>query len=344
MKHWDFALGNPPYQAETENEGDRKQPVYNDFMDAAYEIADCVELIHPARFLFNAGQTKKDWNKKMLNDEHFKVLTYEPDASRVFSNTEIKGGIAITIRDRRKNYGAIGTFTSYPELNSIVHKVRTQIEGGQGLNEIIASQGLFRFSNAFFADNPAASSKMGKGTGSKIVSSVMEKLPEVFLANKPSTGDYVRFLGRIKSTRVYKWIRRDYLVDNAYIDCFKLFIPEANNTGAFGETLTDPIIGFPGDGTADTYLCAGTFDNKLEVEHFVKYMKTKLFRALLGVKKVTQHCPPQVWEMIPIQDFTSASDINWSRSIAEIDQQLYKKYGLTDEEIQFIETHVKEMN
>ena len=75
----------------------------------------------------------------------------------------------------------------------------------------------------------------------------------------------------------------------------------------------------------------------------ILYIKTKFFRALLGVKKVTQHCPPSVWSMIPLQDFTSTSDIDWSKSIAEIDRQLYKKYGLIPDEIKFIETHVKEM-
>ena len=64
---------------------------------------------------------------------------------------------------------------------------------------------------------------------------------------------------------------------------------------------------------------------------------------MLGVKKVTHHCPPTVWKMIPLQDFTSQSDIDWSKSIPEIDKQLYDKYSLSPEEIEFIETHVKEM-
>lgn len=76
----------------------------------------------------------------------------------------------------------------------------------------------------------------------------------------------------------------------------------------------------------------------------INYIKTKFFRALLGVKKVTQHCPPSVWSMIPLQDFTENSDIDWSKPIAEIDRQLYKKYSLTLDEIRFIETHVKEMD
>lgn len=82
---FDYCIGNPPYQAENEN-NHRNPPVYHSFMDAAYTIADKVELITPARFLFNAGQTPKNWNEKMLNDEHFKVLSFEKDGSVVFPN------------------------------------------------------------------------------------------------------------------------------------------------------------------------------------------------------------------------------------------------------------------
>ena len=76
---FDYAIGNPPYQEDVQNKGDRANPVYDKFMDAAYQVADVVELIHPARFLFKAGQTSKAWNEKMLSDEHFKILHYESD-------------------------------------------------------------------------------------------------------------------------------------------------------------------------------------------------------------------------------------------------------------------------
>lgn len=90
---FDFIIGNPPYQEE--QEGDNKTyapPIYHKFMDAAYKISDRVELIHPARFLFNAGSTPKPWNRERLNDPHFKVLWYEQNSSKVFSHTDIKGG------------------------------------------------------------------------------------------------------------------------------------------------------------------------------------------------------------------------------------------------------------
>lgn len=92
---FDFVIGNPPYQDNTLGENETfAPPIYNTFMEEAYKISDKVELIHPARFLFNAGSTPKSWNKKMLEDEHFKILEYIQDSSRVFANTDIKGGIA----------------------------------------------------------------------------------------------------------------------------------------------------------------------------------------------------------------------------------------------------------
>lgn len=340
---FDYIIGNPPYQEEVATQGDRPNPIYDKFMDASFSIGDCVELIHPARFLFGAGQTPKAWNKKMLSDEHFRVLKYWDNSASVFSNVEIKGGVAITLRDAKTIFGALGTFSSYEQLNKIVQKVAIREKENKRLNSMIASQGLYRFSDKFFADYPNVKSVMGKGTGAKIVSSVMEKLPEVFLDTPGSNGEYIRFLGRINGQRTYKHIKREYIVENGFIDNFNLFIPEANNSGIFGETLTESTLGYRGDGSSDTFLSAGPFETLEEAKCLSQYMKTKFFRALLGVKKVTHHCPPPVWEMIPLQDFTPNSDIDWSQSIADIDRQLYAKYGLDEKEISFIETHVKEM-
>lgn len=295
---FDFIIGNPPYQDDIVTKGDRPNPIYNRFMDESYKISDVVELIHPARFLSEAGQTPKEWNRKMLHDEHFKVLYYEPDGKKIFPETDIKGGVAITIRNAHEFYGEIGTFTSFDTLNSIIRKIGKKNE--KQLKTIIASQGLFRFSEAFFKENSEAISLIGKGTGAKIVSSILEKLPSVFLDTPTQTEEYVRFLGRINNQRIYKYIKRKYLTENSFIDSYKLFIPEANNKGTYGETLTEPMIGLPLDGSSDTFLNAGPFKSEIEAKNFAIYIKTKFFRALLGVKKVTQHCPPVVWELIPL--------------------------------------------
>lgn len=110
-KLFDYIIGNPPYQEEqiSENaDGSLKNyapPVYDKFMDGTFKVAEKVELVHPARFLFNAGSTSKTWNEKMLKDEHFKVLYYEEDGHKVFPSlsTPLRGGVAITYRDEGKN-------------------------------------------------------------------------------------------------------------------------------------------------------------------------------------------------------------------------------------------------
>ena len=102
--------------------------------------------------------------------------------------------------------------------------------------------------------------------------------------------------------------------------------------------VVEPDVAF-----TQTYISIGAFESEGEATNLLKYLKTKMCRSLLYVLKVTQDNLPAVWRYIPKQDFTSSSDINWSKSIPEIDQQLYAKYGLDEKEIQFIETHVKEM-
>lgn len=338
---FDFVIGNPPYQETLQNTSDK--PVYNDFMDAAYSVANAVELITPARFLFDAGKTSKMWNQKMLNDTSLKVVYYEPDSSKVFSNTDIKGGVAVTYYDKTKNYGAIGHFTPYEELNSVLHKVKDS-GGFVSICEIIVTSFAYHYTEKLHKDYPEAAGMLSKGHAYDIKSNAFERLPQVFYDEIPKDGnDYIRILGREHNERVYKYIRRDYVNDVKNLDKYKLFFPKANGTGAFGEILTLPEICEPGVGATESFVSLGIFDTKIEAQNALKYIKTKFMRALLGITKITQDLTPTKWKYVPLQDFTSSSDIDWSQSIANIDKQLYKKYNLSDEEINFIETHVKEM-
>ena len=87
----------------------------------------------------------------------------------------------------------------------------------------------------------------------------------------------------------------------------------------------------------------GLFDDEISANNLLKYIQTKFARALLGALKKTHHITVETWNFVPLQDFTPQSDIDWSKTVSEIDRQLYKKYGLSKEEIDFIETNVKEM-
>jgi type II restriction enzyme len=127
------------------------------------------------------------------------------------------------------------------------------------------------------------------------------------------------------------------------LEKFKVFIPSVSGNGAFGEALSSPLIGLPKITTTQTFLTIGAFDTPCEAKAALKYICTKFARALLGVLKVTQHITSPKWKYVPLQDVTPASDIDWTKSVADIDQQLYEKYRLDEAEIEFIETHVKEM-
>jgi hypothetical protein len=108
--------------------------------------------------------------------------------------------------------------------------------------------------------------------------------------------------------------------------------------------IGEPLIGAPQTGCTESFIQIGSFNSESEANNCMKYIKSKFCRAHLGTLKITQHNPRKVWKNVPLQDFTSASDIDWSQSIPKIDQQLYKKYGLDKKEIEFIETHVKAMD
>lgn len=341
---FDFAIGNPPYQEETI--GDNKgfaPPVYNKFLDAACEVAEKVEMIHPARFLFNAGSTPKAWNKKMLEDEHFKIMEYEADSSQIFSNTDIKGGIVISYHDETKKYGAIEIFTKYKELNTILHKVIQDI-AFISFNNIVITRTAYRLTDKMHEEHPEALSQLSSGHAYDMSTNIFERLPQIFYDEKPNDGaEYIKILGREKNERVYKYIKREYVNDVINLDKYKILIPKANGIGAFGEVISAPVIQGKGIGHTETFLSIGIFDNMQEAQNAYKYIKSKFARALLGVLKTTQDITPDKWANVPMQDFTDKSDIDWSVSIANIDKQLYKKYGLSEVEITFIENNVKEM-
>ena len=349
-KLFDFAIGNPPYNEDFNTSGENEnfaKPVYNQFMDASYQVADKVELIHPARFLFNAGSTPKDWNKKMLEDEHFKVLQYEPVASNIFPNTDIKGGVVITYHNTDINYGAINVFTAFSELNCILKKVSPKIpEIKHSLTSIISGRGIYRLSKLALEEHPEIKELQSKGHATDVGVGAFKVLNNVvFFEHRPDDGnEYVKFLGLISNKRVYRWGRKDYQSTPDSFSKYKVFIPKANGSGSFGETLSTPLVEAPMVGATETFLSIGCFDTKKEADSCLKYIKSKFARAMLGILKITQDNTRDKWKYVPNQDFSDKSDIDWSKPIKDIDQQLYRKYGLEKAEINFIESHVKEMS
>ena len=339
---FDYIIGNPPYQDETLGDNATyAPPIYHLFLDEAYKIADHVELIHPARFLFDAGSTPKEWNRKMLSDEHLKVLYYEQDSSKVFSNTDIKGGVAITYRDDTENFGAIETFTAFSELESIMKKAAPHDET-ESLMSVIYIQNKFNL-NVLYSKYPEYETIIGSnGKDKRFRNNIFEKV-SLFSDEKVYEDDF-HILGIVKNKRVWKYFPREFMdLEHENLFKWKVLLPRANGSGAIGEVLSTPLVGEPLVGYTQSFIGIGAFDTKEEAEAAMKYVKSKFARTMLGILKITQDNNRETWRLVPLQDFTVNSDIDWSQSVAGIDRQLYAKYGLDEQEIEFIETHVKEM-
>lgn len=350
---FDVVIGNPPYQDQSLGENDNyTPPIYNQFMDLSFKLSDLVTLITPARFLFDAGSTPKDWNRKMLNDQHLKVVMFEKDCTKIFPRTDIKGGVAITLRDKHKDFGSIKEdyapaeiYVPYPQVFSTIKKV-VYSKNFKGMDKIIFAPESYKLTDKLHSDFPEAASKLSKGHKYDLKSNIFDKLPEIFLSEIPEAeGDhYVRILGLSKKKREIRYVKKDYISNQSNFDYWKVFVPKANGSGDFGEVLSSPTIGEPFVGNTQTFISIGRFETEYEAYAVLNYVKTKFLRTLLDVLKVTQDNTSTRWRLVPLQDFTPNSDIDWSKSIPEIDQQLYKKYKLTKEEIDFIETKVQAMD
>ena len=341
---FDGVVGNPPYQNATANTSD--EPVYNYFIETSQKLSDKVSLIHPARCLFNAGKTPKDFNQRLLANEHFKIVKYFPKSQDVFPTSDIKGGVAITLYDANENFGAIEIFIPFEELKDIHQIAVLDNKNFQPFSDIIYPPEIYHFTKKFHEDNPDAVNILSDGHANDLTTNIFEKLPDIFFDVKPNDGhEYIQILGLLKMQRMYKWIRRDYITEHESFDKYKVFVPKSNGSGALGEVVSTPLVGLPLVGCTQTFITVGAFATRAEADACLAYIKSKFCRVMLGILKVTQHNPPATWAFVPLQDFNPAtSDIDWSLPVPEIDKQLYKKYGLDAAEINFIEEKVRAMS
>lgn len=334
---FDTIIGNPPYQLTTEGTSD--EPIYPHFIDLGSILARRATLITPARYLFDAGKTPKEWNQKILNDPHFKVILYKANSTEVFPNVDIKGGVAVIYHDQKMEFGKIGLYTAHDELSDI--KERVMKTHPASLSDLIYAPESYRLTEQLHKENPWAIDRLSKGHQYDITTNIFGKLKELF-QEEPQEG-YVGLCGRDRTKRCIRYIRRKYVEDHPNLEKYKVFVPKSNGSGAIGEVLSTPLIGEPLIGGTQTFISIGAFDSRSEAEACLKYIKTKFARTMLGILKVTQDNKKNTWRFVPLQDFTSGSDIDWSQSVADIDRQLYKKYALTPDEIAFIEEKVSPM-
>ncbi|MGE3193787.1 MAG: Eco57I restriction-modification methylase domain-containing protein [Microbacteriaceae bacterium] len=344
-KKFDVVIGNPPYQDERVGDNNAKaQPIYHEFMDAAFEVSERAVLITPARFLSNAGQTPKAWNQKVLSDEHLKIALFAPQSSAIFPGTLIDGGIVVTYRDASAVIGPIGRNSHMDDVaRALVDRVVPQIR--TPMSSIITEHPC-SWNPKVFSDHPELRGRIPESSGLRLKTNTFERMVEVCLeATSGEQDEYVRVLGLVRRQRAERWIRRDYLVTPPVVDKFKVILAAADGAAVkSGRVIGSPSVEAPGTGFTQTFMAIGLFESASEADAAAKFVKTKFARAMLSTLKTTQHNSAVKWQHVPNQDFTRKSDIDWSKTTAEIDQQLYAKYGLDEMEIAFIESRVKPMN
>lgn len=356
---FDAVVGNPPYQEEGGSGGNNDAPIYQHFSILANKLNPSYSSLIIKAGWFSAGRENLlgNFREFMLNNMHLKKLITYTDSSFVFGdNVEIKGGVCYYCIDKtyvgdckyyliNKNgnisseYRKLNDFNILirdPVLSNIVKKVEINNTNGT-VDSIISSDTPFGIPS-----NPKTS----------------KKNPHTIYENS-SKQHNVKIYHIEKNVRKIEYMDRSQITKNSkYIDYDKVFIPGSGGSGNDKKVLGIPVYAPKNSVCSQSFLFAA-FDNKKSAESFLKYIYTKFFRVLVSSIKITQSAPKRVYQFVPLQDFTENSDIDWSKSITnldqeanakyecktinEIDSQLYKKYNFTKEEVQFIESMIKPM-
>ena len=346
MIQFNAVVGNPPYQIMGGAGGTNDSPVYQEFCMLATQLSErYTSLITPSRW-FSEGRENLlgDFRKHMLTCGHILKLLAFGESRSVFENVDIKGGISYYLYDNQykglcdytllssgiklSSMIALDTFDVLirnPKSYSIVKKVSAKRE----LDKVSTVDTIVS------ADTPFG-----------IPTNPGESVKTPFNVYDESNGEHNTVLYYLKNgKRVTGYCKRSDIKKNAKdIDKYKVFLPKGYGAG---ETYPHQILGQPEFGCVNS-VCSQTyvysaFDTEEESLNFGKYIKTKFLRALVFAVKITQHANDKCYRFVPLQNFTSTSDIDWSQSIADIDRQLYAKYSLSDEEIAFIEKMIKPM-
>ena len=165
------------------------------------------------------------------------------------------------------------------------------------------------------------------------------RLPE-FLNNEIKGGFKILGLDK-KMKRTWKYLPKEYPIPkiSQCLYKYKVFIAQNYGCGSIGEEISTP-----GELCTETFLEIGPFETKLEAENVIKYIKTKFFGTLVGIQKQTQSAVRKVYKYVPLLDFNNNSNINWKKDIKYLDNQLFEKFRLNKDEIEFIKKNILEMN
>jgi len=340
---FDVIIGNPPYQESDGGHGASAVPVYQNFIQQAQLIGPrYISMITPSRW-FTGGRGLDSFRDDMLHDTRIRILHDYPDASILFPGVEIKGGVNYFLWDR-DNVGECNVHTHYPN-QPVISSIRFLLEKGmdifiRDIRQINVLRKMQSKNEDQFYEIMSANDPFGYDV--RVENSYVRVRPRYRLQPFPDSLVFYYFGWRDQGVG---YIERDTVRKGyEFVDAYKVFIPRAWGTG---NTVTDKInafIGEPGSVSTETYSVIGPFETREAAENVLSYLNTKFFHFLVSIVKITQAGAKHIYKLVPMQNFSSRSDIDWSKTVSEIDRQLYRKYNLTGEEIEFIESTIHPMD
>ncbi|MEY8291572.1 Eco57I restriction-modification methylase domain-containing protein [Carnobacteriaceae bacterium 52-44] len=317
---FDVIIGNPPYQLDDGGAGASAKPIYQLFIQQAMKLnPNYLVMITPSRW-FSGGKGLNQFRAEMMSDKRFREIHDFFDASEVFPGVEIKGGVNYFLWDR--DYNGDTLMVSHSN-GKVVSKMKRPLQFED--NDIV-----IRYNEAI--DILSKVSKLNEDTFSSIVS---PRKPfglatnfKGFNKTKQNEKDI-----KIYANKIEGWLPNNFEFsrNEDAVGKWKVFMPYAVGSGDMSEDEFKPFIGEPNSVATETYIMVGPFNSEDEAKNSISYIRTKFFHFMVGLRKVTQHATSKVYKFVPIQDFSKP----WT------DEELYEKYDLSEDEINFIESIVR---
>lgn len=343
MIKFEAIVGNPPYQEDDGGAQKSARPIYNYFVYMGKNLtSNYLSIIMPSRW-YAGGKGLDEFRDDMLNDPHICVLHDFLHPEEVFPDTNNRGGICYFESsksfDNTKTGVAIISHEKSGETYSSQRSLKTQdidifirdtraiaildkineLDSVNTIMHFVSSRKPFGIDGAFVKNNEYKSTALGLNE------------PIMCFGKAKKVG----FVEQAQVTMHEEWINK-----------WKVYLPYANNIGTeLNDDNQNAFVGSPNTICTETFLVVGAELelNEMSANNLCKYLKTRFARFLHSLAKISQHGTAKTYRFVPLQDFTDKSDIDWSKSVAKIDQQLYKKYNLDDSEIAFIESMIKPM-
>lgn len=323
-------VGNPPYQISDGGAQASAKPIYQHFVNIGIEMSsEYVTCITPSRW-FSGGKGLDKYREKMIESNKISILVDFPNSESIFNGVFIKGGCSYFLYDNNY-YGDTKIIT---QNNGSTESMNRKLSI-PGINIVVRYNWQYTLLNKVF--NTEFDPFSNKVSSRKPYGYINNKL----IKNIKEINDYP-----IYSNKIRGFINKKYInISDFQIKEPKIFITYAYGAGEGfpHQIINKPIIPEDDAVCTETYILINGFKNNEERDNAYKYMNSKFFRALVSTIKISQHATAKVYNFVPIQDFTKKSDIDWSKSIDEIDEQLFDKYQLSEEERNHIKSSIKDM-